>query len=64
MSEQKFDKVKYDHAYVKGHYDIISTNVPKEKNLKERIKAVADREGISVTQWVIKALERELEWYE
>ena len=62
--EKKFDKAKYDRAYIKGHYDIISANAPKEKNLKERIKAAAEHEGLSSTRWIIKAIEKELEWYE
>ena len=65
MSEaEKFDKAKYTSAYSKEHYENLNITVSKDKHLKERIKAQAERAGISYSQWALKALERELEWYE
>lgn len=65
MSEkEKFNKIKYDNQYAKDHYDILRAACPKSKNLRERIKAAAERDQISPTQWIIKAIEKELEWYE
>ena len=62
MSEQS--KSQYIHGYIKEHYVRTEIMWPKEKNLKQRIKAAAERDGISSTQWIIKAIEKELEWYE
>ncbi len=64
MSEQKFDKVKYAHTYVRDHYDRIGLTVTKESKLKDRIIEQAERQKMSVNQWIVRAIEKELEWYE
>lgn len=65
MSEaQKFDKAKYDARYVRDHYDKLSLLLPREGNYKERIRELADREGMSVGAWIRRAIDKELEWYE
>lgn len=65
MSEEKqFDANKYRQSYQKEHYGRLGIQYPKDKNYKERIQAIATRDGISVNQWIIRAIEKELEWYE
>ena len=59
-----FDKKIYDQEYLKKYYSRMAISAPKEKRYKERIKVLADRENISVNQWIIRAIEKELERYE
>ena len=61
---EKFDKVRYDNQYRKEHYDAVRILLSKDKQIKDRVKAAAERAGLSVNQWVVKAIEKELEWYE
>lgn len=69
MSKEQFDSKAYRREYMReyrkqAHTERLSVECPKDNNLKQRIKAVADRQGLSINQWVIRALEKELEWYE
>ena len=41
--------------YIKGHYDYIRVNVPKGK--REKIKAYAESQGMSVNKLLLTALE-------
>jgi len=65
MSEnEKFNQSKYIRAYKNDHYERTEIQWPKDKNLKQRIKTAAATDGLSVNQWILKAIEKELEWYE
>lgn len=59
-----FDKTAYDTQFRREHYDTLKILLPKEDNIKERIKILAEREEISLNQWVIRAIRERLEWYE
>lgn len=60
----KFDQSKYAASYNKEHYELVRVRFRKEANYSDRIKAAAERAGLSVNQWIIKAIDKELEWYE
>ena len=65
MSEkEKFDQTKYNTQYKRDHYYELSVLVPKDNGYKERIQELAAREEISVSRWILKAIEKELAWYE
>ena len=65
MSEkEKFDQTKYNTRYKRDHYYELRVLVPKDNGYKERIQELATREKISVSQWILKAIEKELAWYE
>ena len=53
---EKFDQIKYIQQYKKEHYDRLVVEVAKDEHLKERIKTLADREGISASQWILRAI--------
>lgn len=62
--EQKFEQGKYIRSYMNNHYGRTEIVWPKDKDFKNRIKAVAEKDGLSINQWIIRAIEKELEWYE
>lgn len=62
--EEKFDQNKYIQQYQKEHYQSILIQAPKEQHLKERAKEQAQKQGLSLNQFIIRAIEKELEWYE
>lgn len=62
--EKKFDQIKYNTQYKKDHYDELRVLVPKDSGYRERIKELANRDKISVSAWIVRAIEKELEWYE
>ena len=62
-STEKFDQNKYINQYKREHYERISVYFPKDKHIKERVKAVAEQQHISIAQFIINAIEKELEWY-
>ena len=65
MSEkEKFNQSRYNNSYNKTHYDRVNLVLPKQGDFKNRIKAAADRDELSISQWILKAIEKELEWYE
>lgn len=64
MGEKYKDQYKYQDQYNRDHYERIKVILPKDQHLKERIKTLADREGISVNQWLLRAIQERLEWYE
>ncbi len=59
-----FDKAKYDNQYRKDHYNVINIRLPKDDNLKAQIQELAERENISVNQWILRAIKERLAWYE
>ena len=59
-----FDKAKYDNQYRKDHYNVINIRLPKDSNLKAQIQELAERENISVNQWILRAIKERLAWYE
>ena len=65
MSEQaKLTYSQYVQKYTTEHYDTIKVLVAKDRNIKNRVKAAARIDGLSVNAWMVKAIEKELEWYE
>ena len=52
---QKAEKVRSEHGVLKGHYDYIRVNVPKGE--REKIKAYAESQGMSVNKLLLTALE-------
>ena len=63
-ASEKFDWNKYQMQYKRDHYDEIKIAIPKDMQIKDRVKDAAMRAGLSVNQWVIQAIKKELEWYE
>jgi len=59
--EKKFDQIKYNTQYKKDHYYEMRVVVPKDLNLRERVKERADRDGLSLSQWVINVIMKELQ---
>lgn len=54
-SKQKRKKAPPNTDYLKGHYDYIRMNVPKGE--REKIKAYAESQGMSVNKLLLTALE-------
>ena len=52
-----FDQVEYKNQYNKENYDIVRFTVPKGK--KEDIKKCADKLGISMSELIVRALEKQ-----
>lgn len=50
-----FDKTAYDIQFHKQTYDRIYLQVPKGR--KEEIRRIAEKEGISLNQCIVNALE-------
>lgn len=50
-----FDKIRYDNDYLREHYDTIRALVPKGK--RDEIKHAAAIQGLSVSQYIVEALE-------
>lgn len=59
--EKKFDQIKYNNQYKRDHYYEMRVLVPKDQNIRERIKAHADREGLSMSQWIFNVIMKELQ---
>ena len=56
MNEKsKFDQIKYQAAYNKEHYDTLGLMIPK--GMKDVIKSSAKSKGVSVTKYVLNAIE-------
>ena len=66
MSEkqERTKSSRYKQAYNQTHYESVLIQYPKERGYKARVKAIADKQGISVNAFIIRAIEKELEWYE
>ena len=56
---RKFNKQDYDNEYIKTHYDRINFTMPK--GTKERIKDAADMVGLSMSEWINRAIEEKLQ---
>lgn len=52
-----FDQVEYKNQYNKENYDIVRFTVPKGK--REVLKGRAQELGISVSELVVRALEKQ-----
>lgn len=50
-----FDQIKYQNEYNRQKYDRITIMTPKGK--KEEIKAAASAAGMSVNEYIIKAID-------
>lgn len=53
--EVKFDQIAYNNAYAKEHYDKITIVVPK--GTKGKFKDAAKESKLSVTQYILQAVE-------
>ena len=51
------NKIKYTNAYNKERYDRIVLSVPK--GMKEKIKASAEKAGMSITAYILSAIEKQ-----
>lgn len=58
--ENRYKNPNYKTEYDNANYDKILLRFKYEKNYKERIKILADDEGLSVTAWILRAIDREL----
>lgn len=56
----KYKNEKYRDEYNSAHYDSIMVRYKHELRYKEQIRALADSEGMSVSAWVVRAIDREL----
>lgn len=56
----RYKNANYKADYNKTHYDSILIQYKHELNYKERIKALADDEGISVNAWILRAIDNQL----
>lgn len=58
MSEtSKLTYSQYQQRYKNEHYDTIKVLVPKEKAIKDQIKACAKANGMSINAWLIQIIE-------
>ena len=51
----------YVAEYKRAKYDSIQLQYNHERRYKERVKAQADDEGLSITAWILRAIDRELD---
>ena len=58
---EKFDYNKYQTQYKKDHYERLVVELPKDAHYKNRMKTLADREGISISQWILRLIKERLE---
>lgn len=58
MSEEKFDKVKYNNSFNKEKYDRTTIMLPKGK--KEEIKAYAATMGESVNAYINRLINEDM----
>lgn len=56
MSEKKFNQSEYIANYNKENYDRIELKIPKGKKAEWKTKAKA--EGLSLTEWITKQIEK------
>lgn len=56
----KYKNPAYKTDYNKAHYERIILDYRQDQRYKERVKAQADDEGLSVTAWILRAIDREL----
>lgn len=57
-SERKFDRKhanEYGYQYKKDHYDRINLQLPK--GYKEKLKAAAEKEGLTMTEFIKKTFD-------
>lgn len=50
-----FNKMRYDNDYRREHYDTLTVLVPKGK--RKELKEAATLKGLTVSQYVVEALE-------
>lgn len=55
MSEKIFDQIKYQNTYNSQKYDRVTVMLPK--GMKEELRARAQALGLSLNQYVIKAID-------
>ena len=51
---------RYKADYNRAHYESILVHYKHDLRYKERIKQFADDEGLSISAWVLRAIENEL----
>lgn len=62
--KEKFNRIKYQNQYNAEHYENIQIQTPKDMGLRSRVRAVARSLGMSSTQFIIRAIEKELALHE
>lgn len=62
--KEKITYNQYQQRYKTEHYDLIKVLAPKDQHLKDKVKACASRKGVSINQWLIRAIEKELAQHE
>lgn len=50
-----FDKMSYDNAYRRQHYDLVQFSVPKGK--KALLKEIAENKNLPLSKMIVEALE-------
>lgn len=56
----KYKNPSYKADYDNANYDKVLLRYRHDKQYKERIKAFADDDGLSITAWILRAIDREL----
>lgn len=51
---------RYNIDYNKAHYESVLLQYKHELNYKERIRILANDEGISVNAWILRAIDTQL----
>ena len=56
----KYKNPNYVSEYKRAKYESIMLQYNHERRYKERVKAQADDDGLSITAWILRAIDREL----
>lgn len=54
----EFNQIKYQNNYIKEKYDRIGLTLPKGE--KERIKELANKQGMSINEYIYGLIKKEL----
>ena len=57
-TDEPFDQVKYQNAYIRENYDRISIAAPKGE--KAAIKEAAQKEGVSMREYILDAVHQKM----
>lgn len=56
----RYKNPNYVSEYKRAKYESILLQYNQERRYKERIKPFADDDGLSMTAWILRAIDREL----
>lgn len=56
------DYNKYQDEYKKNNYDRLTLLLPKMS--KDKIRTIAEKQGLSINAWINKAIQEKIERYE